>query len=277
MVRGFIQMKREYKKFNPSFEIFLSSKGILLIKMVIIFILYLIPNFAFAGFLSSIEKSIKKGRTSLECSIGKKTKESLIQEFGIYENPKAKYMVENIGRRISALSNRQEVAYDFTVLNTPEVNAFAAPGGFVFVTRGLLEKVEDENQLAFVIGHEIGHITRKHSIKAMERGLGASLLLTIFLGGDAGSKEQIAGIVSSLLFLKRSRKNEFEADWQGVHLSRRAGFNPYGGNGFFKVLSKMEGKGMGNFEKVASFFSTHPPTKDRISRATEHIMSLSSK
>jgi predicted Zn-dependent protease len=227
--------------------------------------------------LSFLTRSYKKTRTSLEISIGKSTKESLIKQFGLYKNAQASYMVKSMGKKISAQASRPDIDYDFTVLDSKEVNAFAAPGGFVFVTRGLLEKIENENQLAFVIGHEVGHIARKHSIKAIERTYGLSVLLSLFSREDSNSKNQIARIASSLALLKRSRKNEFEADWQGIHLADKAGYNPNGAIGFFNVLKSMEGKGFEKIERVASFFSTHPPTSERIKSAAEHINEIHRK
>lgn len=228
-----------------------------------------------AGFLKSIKNAFKKSLYSFERQLGANVKEDMIKEHGVLNDPGRTAMVRHIGRRLARVSDRKDIDYEFHLLDTAEVNAFAAPGGFIFVTRGLLDKVADENELAFVLSHEIGHVVRKHSLHAIERSVGLSALLSIFMSGKDLSQGQWANLVQGVVHLKHSKDNEFEADWQGVYNVSKAGYNSYGAVGFFSKLKAMEGGGSNKtVERVAAFFSTHPPTNDRISRVKESIANI---
>lgn len=227
-----------------------------------------------AGFLKSIKNAVKKSMYSFERQLGANVRDEMIKEHGVLDDPDRTAMVRHIGRRLARISDRKDIEYEFHVLNTNEVNAFAAPGGFIFVTRGLLDKVADENELAFVLSHEIGHVVRKHSLHAIERSVGLSAILSIFMSGRDLTQGQWADLIQGVVFLKHSKSNEFEADWQGIYNTGKAGYNPHGAVGFFTKLKSMEGSSGRTIEKVAAFFSTHPPTSDRITRVRESITSI---
>jgi predicted Zn-dependent protease len=231
-------------------------------------IMFFLSSVAEAGVFSSIKRSIDKGRYAFEKELGKRTRDSMIEKNGLVSDPAMTLRVRHIGRRMARICDRPDVDYEFYVLDTEEVNAFAAPGGFIFVTRGLMKTVADDNELAFVIGHEVGHVVRKHSLHEIEKSLMISGVLSLFLSGKTISDSQWLGIVNGLVSMKRSRSNEYEADWQGISNSVRSGFSPFGSVAFFEKLNKLSGSGGSKtVDKVAAFFSTHPPTTDRIGRA----------
>ncbi|MEN9538083.1 MAG: hypothetical protein RLZZ126_318 [Pseudomonadota bacterium] len=141
--------------------------------------------------------------------------------------------VNRLGRWISLHSSRPDLPWTFAVLNDPGFNAFAAPGGYVFVTKGLLDRVSDESELAGILAHEINHITEKHHLKAIRKnaqtGLFTQLLASrLAQSVGAGLSQQILSVGRDIYSKGLDRDDEFEADRQGVALAARAGFDPYG-------------------------------------------------
>jgi predicted Zn-dependent protease len=153
-----------------------------------------------------------------EIALGRQTDPRILQTYGRYEDPELAEYVGALGRKMGALSHRPELEYSFKVLDSPVVNAFAVPGGYVYLTRGILAYLNDEAELAGVIGHELGHIAARHSAKQYSRaqaaqlGLGLGSILSETFRQYAG----LAQIGMSLLFLSFSRENERQADDLGV-------------------------------------------------------------
>lgn len=204
-------------------------------------------------------------------SLGESVKQQMVQEHGIWNNSFQINRVNHIGNLIAAESSRKDVDYNFTVLDWDVVNAFAAPAGQVFVTRGLLETADD-NELAGVMAHEIGHVTENHAMKAVERNIGFMVLMNYFLKDNQLSERQWATLGSTLLQLKFSREAEFEADARAVDYSYRAGYNPRGLVSFFEKLEQNhESGGPAFMEGLNRITSTHPPTSERINKVWERI------
>jgi beta-barrel assembly-enhancing protease len=179
--------------------------------------------------------------------------------------------VEAIGNRIARVSDRRDIEYSFKVVDRDEVNAVSLPGGYVYVYRGLLRTVgDDDDALAGVIAHEVGHVTERHSAKQVEKAMGANLLLELLTKG----KSRTAGaIVASLLSLKFSRSDEYEADEVGVQYMSRAGYDPRGLSRFFRQLEASEGRG-GN---SVSWLRTHPNSGERARRVDDMAANLRSR
>tara|TARA_R110000787_G_scaffold16622_7_gene50320 strand:- start:2339 stop:3874 length:1536 start_codon:yes stop_codon:yes gene_type:complete len=212
-----------------------------------------------------------------ERRVGAEQHPQIIAEFGgEYGSPELRAYVTSIGNQLAA---RTEVAgqlnYTFTILNSDVVNAFALPGGYVYITRGLMALADDEAQLAGVIGHEIGHVVARHSAERYSKSVVANFgaaLLGIALGG--GAAELGAGI-AGLAIQSYSRDQEFEADILGIRYATRAGYTADGMPGFLEKLeqdSALQAKIAGKSDSSANdanIMSTHPRTADRVAKAIE--------
>jgi predicted Zn-dependent protease len=217
------------------------------------------------------KKEIRLVSTGQEVALGKATAQQVVNEFGVYDDPELHEYINEVGQKLVNVCERKEITYYFTVLDTPMVNAFAAPGGFVFVTRGILKELDDEAQLTGVMGHEIGHVVYRHGAKRLEKAFGYQaiiLLGEIFTKQDLSQLSQYTDFLFSLMLLGYSKKNEFEADNSGVRFSLAAGYDPRGMVEFFEKLKAMEEKPPSKFETL---FRSHPPTGDRIERVQLYI------
>ena len=163
-----------------------------------------------------------------EIAEGRKAHPQIVQEYGRVDDARLQAYVSEIGQRLARQSHRAQLPWTFTVLDSPEVNAFALPGGYVYVTRGILAHLGSEAELAGVLGHEIGHVTARHSVNGMSRelaiGLGAAVGLALLDVDEAG--QELASLGLGLMFLKFSRSQEQQADQLGVRYVHRAGLDP---------------------------------------------------
>jgi predicted Zn-dependent protease len=195
---------------------------------------------------------------------------AIAENEGLYPDPEVQSYVREIGEKLAGLSPRK-LPYRFFVVNSSVQNAFALPGGPIFITRGLLLMLENESELASVLGHEVGHIARRHHVRYLEKVLGLSLILrvTSLLIGDRGASSQIllqaANIGAGLLALKFSRDQEREADSFGVEVVSRAGYDPSGFIGVFEKFKKIEK------ERPPVWLSTHPLPEERIKNVSRMI------
>jgi len=217
------------------------------------------------------KKEFRLLSTRQEVALGKATAEQVEKEFGVYRDPELQKYISEVGQKLVDVCERKEITYSFEVLDTPMVNAFAAPGGFIFVTRGILKELDDEAQLAGVMGHEIGHVVYRHGAKQFEKAFGYQTI--VLVGGiltkkDLSQLKQYTDFFVSLMLLGYSRKNEFEADNSGARYSLAAGYDPEAMVEFFEKLKAMEKKPPTKFE---TFFRSHPPTADRIERVQLYL------
>src|ERR1041385_2132504 len=201
-----------------------------------------------------------------EIAMGRQADSAVITSIGLYPDPVWQRYIQQFGARIAATSERPNLPWTFRVVDDPAINAFAIPGGFVYVTRGILTHVTNEAQLATVMGHEIGHVTARHTAHEMSREQLANIGLAI--GSIASSKvAQYAGLASQalgVLFLKFSRDDESQADALGVRYSSRADFDARQMDSVMAMLDKLE-KQSGS--KLPEWLETHPDPGNRI----EHI------
>jgi predicted Zn-dependent protease len=175
--------------------------------------------------------------------------------------------VNSLGNALARTTSRADLAWHFAVVNTDVINAFALPGGYIYVNRGVLEQASNESELASVLAHEIEHVVRRHSVKQMEEvnnaniGVALACTLTNVCNNQvAAAAIQVGG---SAYFAKNSRADEVQADDGGFETLMRAGINPRGMLTFFqKLLAEEQRSGGGN---ASSWFSDHPGTEDRIS------------
>ncbi len=190
----------------------------------------------------------------------------IVDQFGLYDDPATLELVSSMGTRMAALSERPNLPWTFRIVDDPLINAFAVPGGFVYVTRGILAHFDSEAQLAAVIGHEIGHITARHSAsrisqqQIMQVGLGVGVMLAPQLADFAG----LAGAGLGVLFLKFSRDNERQADDLGFRYMTESGYDPRGMVDVFEMLQRVSGASESG--GVPDWLSTHPDPGDRRER-----------
>lgn len=203
-----------------------------------------------------------------EVALGRQTAAAALKQYKRLDDAGVQAYVSGLGLRLAALSERPNLKYEFTVLDAPDVNAFAAPGGFIFVTTGILKKLKDEAELAAVLGHEVGHVVKQHSLKRMQRAAVAEFglnLVTGMVGGKTGALvKELGPIAGDLLLLRNGREAELESDEQGLQLSQRAGLAPEGMIGVQSMLMAQGGGGQGVFAEV---FASHPPSEQRIKQA----------
>ncbi|HYA49299.1 MAG TPA: M48 family metallopeptidase, partial [Burkholderiales bacterium] len=199
-----------------------------------------------------------------EIQMGKQTDTEVAAQYGVYDDAALSKYVGSVGSALAAKSQRPSLPWRFTVLDSPVVNAFAVPGGSVYITRGILAMMNSEAELAAVLGHEIGHVNAKHSVHRMSEQTLAQVGL---VAGSVVSKEfaKYAGLASAglqVLFLKYSRDDERQADSLGVTYARAASYNPADMAVTFAALQKMGDLQGGR--SLPGFLSTHPLEAERI-------------
>lgn len=200
-----------------------------------------------------------------EIEMGKKTAQQLEAQYGLYHNQEAQDRVERIGQRLAKVSGRTDIDYSFKVLNCNEVNALACPGGFIYVYRGLLDYMTTDTELAGVLGHEVGHVAKKHIVHTAEKQLLTSALLLLATKGQA---MQLMAAAQQALFAGYSRTDERGADKAGVENTIKAGFNPYAVLITVSKLDDLAKKGGGaNY----GLFSSHPEPEKRIANVQKQL------
>ena len=214
-----------------------------------------------------------------ENQIGASEHQKIAAQFGFYESPRVTSYVNEIGRKVAADTERPDVNYRFYVLDSPIVNAFALPGGYIYFSRGLLALANSEAEVAAVMAHEIGHVTGRHSAERYSRtavtALGANIL-SIAL--DSGAASDALGLGANLYLSSYSRSQENESDTLGLRYMTRAGYHPDAMPQFLSSLhanSALEGKIDGK-NRQFSYFSTHPATGERVNKTRSEAQAYAS-
>lgn len=207
--------------------------------------------------------------TEQEVSIGAATARQVEKELKPAEDPLLQERVRVIGEKIASVSDRKDITYYFKVLDDEEVNAFALPGGFIYVNKGLLEHVERDDELAAVLAHEVGHVVARHGIKRLQ-GLQGYSVLRILLAAAPQSAE--IGLAADTAFAELltgySREDELLADRLGSRYAERAGYDPRAMIGFLERLREIERR---KPLKPKAYFRTHPYMPDRIRVTKQEI------
>ncbi|MEM1178621.1 MAG: M48 family metallopeptidase [Acidobacteriota bacterium] len=204
-----------------------------------------------------------------EVELGRNADRDLVAEYGLYDDPELASYVDALGQELAATSERPGLPWTFRVLDDPAVNAYALPGGYIYMTRGILSHMGSESELAAVLGHEIGHVTARHGVNRMSKaqianiGLGVGAVLAPELARGLGGEAQ-SGL--QLLFLKYSRDDERQADRLGHRYADRIGQNPEGMVNMFTMLSaqsRLAGVG-----RLPGYLLTHPHPEERLMTAS---------
>ena len=206
-----------------------------------------------------------------EQQLGKEANQQILQQYGLYNDPELQAYVQKVGERVlaeteirdpKAPAQYQNTPFKFQVLDSPIVNAFALPGGYIYVTRGLLAHAENEAQLAVVLGHEVGHVVGRHAARQALRAqvgqvglLAGAILGQQVLGQSAGQVINAAGSGLQLFMLKYGRDAEREADQLGVKYAENKGYDAAQGAGFFQTLKRI---GTRDGLTIPSWMSSHP-------------------
>ncbi|MBA3887465.1 MAG: M48 family metalloprotease, partial [Acidobacteria bacterium] len=207
-----------------------------------------------------------------EVQIGKEVDVEIRREMGVYDNAELQQYVSRIGQRLARASERPELPWQFAVVDEPAVNAFAVPGGYIYLTRGILAFLHDEDQLAGVLGHEIGHVTARHSAqqytKQTTAGVGLALL-GIFVP-EARPFQGITETAAGLLLLRYGRDHERQADRLGVQYTAQTGYDPAGVAGMLTTLARLD-EAAGERRGVPNWLSTHPAPADRVVEVQQFV------
>ena len=207
-----------------------------------------------------------------EIELGKNMDGEVRREMGLYNDPDLQRYVERVGLRLARASQRPNLPWHFAVVDEPAINAFALPGGYIYLTRGILPFLDNESELAGVLGHEIGHVTARHSAqqytKATTAGIGVTLL-SVFVP-EARPFQNLTETALGVMFLKHGRDDELEADRLGVDYSASTGWNPSGVGGMLRTLARLD-EANGERRGVPNWLSTHPAPADRVERVQSYI------
>ncbi len=207
--------------------------------------------------------------TKGEVELGRDMDSDIQKKLNVLQEPRMQNRLEDIGKIVAGSSDRTDLGYHFKIVKDKDSNAFAIPGGFIYVNSGLLDIVNDD-ELACVLAHEIGHIAARHSVKKLQTVLGYQLILGIILGASGNqAMSQATDVVFNVVSLGYNRKDEFLADKLAVKYAKKAGFNPYGMVTFFEKL-KTEAQKRGEGPGLA-FLSSHPPIDERIKTVKSEI------
>lgn len=205
--------------------------------------------------------------TQQEVQMGQQEAAQVEQQLPMLQDPAVVGYVNALGQEIASKTSRADLQWRFGVVNTDVVNAFALPGGFVYVNRGAIARAEKMDELASVLSHEIEHVEKRHSVKQLEKQQGTQVGVTLacVLTGVCNSSVANAAINvgGSALFAKFSRTDEIAADEGGFQNLIAAGINPEGQLTFFEKLLAEEQQSGGS-SASSSWFATHPGTQDRI-------------
>jgi predicted Zn-dependent protease len=222
---------------------------------------------------TQVLSSAKDMDYATERTIGESLSLESLQRFGkpVGKEALQKY-VNLVGSAVAANGKRPTIPYQFAVLDSKVQNAFAAPGGVIFISKALVDIIDNEAELAAVLAHEVGHVAAKHAISSIRRTQflqGVGTITAASMKGDKGKQfESMIGDLQSVLFDKGLDKGmEFEADAAAMETAYRTGYDPAGMISVLKKLQKLEATG----DKKGSWFSTHPPLDERIARLEEQL------
>ncbi|MGH9904311.1 MAG: M48 family metallopeptidase [Pyrinomonadaceae bacterium] len=203
-----------------------------------------------------------------DVEIGRRSAAQIERQYPTYNDPR----VSRVGRQLAARSSMPNLPWRFRVIDRADANAFALPGGYVYITSGMMRRIRNDSELAGVLAHEITHVTLRHGTNQASKAMLARMPLQILggrLGGGLGGNLARLGLSFGLnsLFLKYGRGAETQADVGAVQLMQRAGYNPYGMVSFMQTLNNRGG----------GFFSDHPSPANRIGRIQQEIMATSGR
>ena len=208
-----------------------------------------------------------------EIQLGRRVEAQIEKRYGFDSDPQSNERVAGLGIRLAAVSERPNLPWTYHIVRDASVNAFAVPGGFIFVTQGLMSFVNSDDELAFVLAHETTHIAHRHAVDLAERDMELQvgfILLTQILFPGSAIAYQISQITRGLVDARFSRDKELEADHYGLIYAQKAGFDPAASIPFFERLEQLEKEP----NALGRAFANHPPTPDRIKAVRAELRQL---
>jgi predicted Zn-dependent protease len=209
-----------------------------------------------------------------EVTIGRNADPDILQKFGYYSDPALQAYVRSVGERLARLSQRPKLPFHFKVVDSPQVNAFALPGGYVYVTRGILAALNSEAELAGVLGHEIGHVAERHSVQELTAAFGlqlTSLVLSSTVGGGSGMN-QLTDLIMSGVMNGYGRGKEMQADRLGQDYMTLAGYDPEAAVDFLSTLQRIEPDPRDPLTHWLT--ASHPYSEERMAADRRHASEL---
>lgn len=204
-----------------------------------------------------------------EVALGAEADPQIVATYGLFEDPKLQDFIDQKGQEMVAVSHRPNLKFTFRIMDSPVINAFAIPGGYVYFTRGILAHFNNEAEFAGVLGHEIGHVTARHSAIQQRNATVAQVLLIagIIVSPTIREFANEAQQLTSLMFLKFSRDNESQADQLGVEYSTKIDYDSHKMANFFKTLNRVQHQS--GASDIPTFLATHPDPLDRYEKVEE--------
>lgn len=210
--------------------------------------------------------------TPMEVAIGQNAAMQVAQQYAFVKDPREISRVTEIGEKLAKVSDRTDLKYHFAVVEDKEINAFTMPGGYIYINSGLLAMTTDD-ELACVIGHEIGHVAARHIAKKLQAQLGYDILMSVALqNANVRQVEQVIGVTFNLIELGYSREDELLSDRLGAKYAYKAGYDPYAMITFLKKLNEKDKSSMGPV-----FLRSHPYTSQRIQLMEKELPSIISR
>ena len=208
------------------------------------------------------------GQDAEDAVIGQREHPRIIATYGgIYSDPDAEVVIAHIVGRLLTAAGQPNTQYTVTILDTADVNAFALPGGYIYVTRGILALANDESEIAAVLAHEIGHVVLHHA-RARSNKLQADQLVDKVMTGVLGNSDSQAQERSKISMAAFSQQQELEADQKGIEIAGKAGYDPLAAARFLSAMGRFSKFSSGDAAQADDFLSSHPSTPDRIQKAT---------
>ena len=243
----------------------LSSNFQKVLRLILYFAICLFTGCAFNPITGQQELMLFPEKQDLE--IGKQYAPEIEKELGgRIEDEDLQNYIDSVGQKIARISHRPNWEYHYVALNDKQINAFALPGGYIFITKGMLEKLQTEAQLAAILAHETAHVVARDTSNAISNQIGIGLLLAAATSGQSSGAVMTAAELSRrIIGLRYSRQDEREADIAGLDYMVVAGYNPYG------IIETMQMLEEQQKERVVEFLSSHPPPANRIAYSTQRI------
>lgn len=228
-----------------------------------------------SGGLPQTLKNLREPTQAQEIEIGDGVAETLLGARPLYDDAELQLYVNNVGMWVALQSERPDLPWHFGVNDSDYINAFAAPGGYIIITKGMMKQLRNEAELAGVLGHEVAHVTQKHHLKALRKSavmnlLGAGVAAATASSRQAELAQKLVGPTKELYSRGLDKADEYEADRMGVVLAARAGYDPYGLPAVLTTLASADPKD--NF--LTLLYKTHPLPQDRLDKLAPGLTTL---
>lgn len=231
-------------------------------------VIYLVASAVFfSGCATEYDRALGREELILiddeaEVRMGRALAEKLERKFGLLADDLVQQRIDRIGQKVVAVCERRDIPYHFKVLKTKDTNAVSLPGGYIYVNKGLIDMADTDDELAYVLGHEVGHVVVKHSVKRLQGALGYGILrILLSRSREARKVGRAADIAFSQLMLGYSRKDELLADRLGARYAQDAGYDPNQAVTFLEKLREVERK---RPARPPNYIRTHPAISTRI-------------